>query len=632
MTDRTGRSVQVGVYAPPSLTALSSALRKPFHRMRLITLSLLFMVGTAVSAQAPFLRIYPMTEEPWFSYGGAIDQEGHFIIVQESSDNDVVLSRITPDGEHLWTKQYPLFTEEGFYENCNVVATDDGGIMIAGYTMGNTTIARDGFLMKMDLDGNIISQQRVHAGASSNAFHSLHKGANGYFAAGRADGTAGYDMLLAKIEEDGTIAWSRTFGGSSNSEDWDWARSATQLSDGGYVVVGYGDGIGTTATSGFVVRTDALGNELWARVVSSGVSVEDIIAVTEGSNGDIYLGGRSLGLIVGEVSAFIVKLNSAGQYQWTRVLERGVEVADLHPGPDGGVTWLAVPEFTDGPGRLDIGWGQMDANGTTVRMHVYGDAAGQDRATNMEPLPGGGWVIFGSTNSHRQDSNAGHSPFILTIDEEGNSDCWEIEPARAWTSADAVVTPFTSIAGQGFQTFPMTTGAVALSGGTLDPCCAVTAGYEATNNGFEWTFTNTSTGADSFLWDLGDGTVSQEVSPVHTYADNGTYTVCLTAFGDCGEPVHCTDIGITVGIDDATRVIHVDVFPSPAHGSFTVRSNGQRISSVQLFDAGGRMVMTHAGMLAQRTEVPVAGLATGIYTVQVTLATGDRVRSRVAVN
>jgi PKD repeat protein len=43
-------------------------------------------------------------------------------------------------------------------------------------------------------------------------------------------------------------------------------------------------------------------------------------------------------------------------------------------------------------------------------------------------------------------------------------------------------------------------------------------------------FTDLSTGGDSLLynWDFGDGNVSFEKDPVHTYSQPGTYTVCLT--------------------------------------------------------------------------------------------------------
>ena len=42
------------------------------------------------------------------------------------------------------------------------------------------------------------------------------------------------------------------------------------------------------------------------------------------------------------------------------------------------------------------------------------------------------------------------------------------------------------------------------------------------------TFTNTSTNATTYLWDLNDGTTSTAKDPVNTYT-TGTYTVKLTA-------------------------------------------------------------------------------------------------------
>ncbi|MFH1688576.1 MAG: PKD domain-containing protein [bacterium] len=47
-------------------------------------------------------------------------------------------------------------------------------------------------------------------------------------------------------------------------------------------------------------------------------------------------------------------------------------------------------------------------------------------------------------------------------------------------------------------------------------------------------FTNQSCNASSYLWQFGDGAISDQAGPSHTYAVDGNYTVTLTATGLCG--------------------------------------------------------------------------------------------------
>ncbi len=53
-------------------------------------------------------------------------------------------------------------------------------------------------------------------------------------------------------------------------------------------------------------------------------------------------------------------------------------------------------------------------------------------------------------------------------------------------------------------------------------------------NGATVDFTNTSTDADTYLWDFGDGETSTDMNPSHTYAAAGDYVVTLYAYNDCG--------------------------------------------------------------------------------------------------
>lgn len=66
------------------------------------------------------------------------------------------------------------------------------------------------------------------------------------------------------------------------------------------------------------------------------------------------------------------------------------------------------------------------------------------------------------------------------------------------------------------------------------------------------TFTNISKDATTYAWEFGDGETSTEANPVHTYAENGEYTVTLTASNEVGQSSYSEEIVL------ATAAIKID--------------------------------------------------------------------------
>jgi len=58
-------------------------------------------------------------------------------------------------------------------------------------------------------------------------------------------------------------------------------------------------------------------------------------------------------------------------------------------------------------------------------------------------------------------------------------------------------------------------------------------------------FSNTSNGADSYLWNFGDGNTSTDADPSYTYLADGTYTVTLEATNPCGTVTMSQNITIS---------------------------------------------------------------------------------------
>jgi photosystem II stability/assembly factor-like uncharacterized protein len=73
---------------------------------------------------------------------------------------------------------------------------------------------------------------------------------------------------------------------------------------------------------------------------------------------------------------------------------------------------------------------------------------------------------------------------------------------------------------------------------------STSVGFSSSTIDLTTTFTNTSTNATSYFWNFGDGQTSTQTSPSHTYTSPGSYNVCLTVTGTCGDETVCNYVNI----------------------------------------------------------------------------------------
>ncbi|WP_229393640.1 PKD domain-containing protein [Methanosarcina sp. DH1] len=92
-------------------------------------------------------------------------------------------------------------------------------------------------------------------------------------------------------------------------------------------------------------------------------------------------------------------------------------------------------------------------------------------------------------------------------------------------------------------------------------------------------FKDTSSNANKFLWDFGDGNTSTEVNPVHTYITAGNYTVTLTVKNEHGED---------------TKVAKDYIYTSKAPTTWTVK-NGESIQEVIDTANSGDIIQVYSG-------------------------------------
>ena len=80
-------------------------------------------------------------------------------------------------------------------------------------------------------------------------------------------------------------------------------------------------------------------------------------------------------------------------------------------------------------------------------------------------------------------------------------------------------------------------------------------------------FTDTSTNANTYFWDFGDGNTSTERNPIHTYQEDGEYVVTHTVTNDFGEASAQQTVNLISEPGDEER-LNDDTEPNPINPPF----------------------------------------------------------------
>ena len=139
------------------------------------------------------------------------------------------------------------------------------------------------------------------------------------------------------------------------------------------------------------------------------------------------------------------------------------------------------------------------------------------------------------------------------------------------------------------------------------------------------TFNNLSLGAESYLWDFGNGNTSIAPNPIWTYTAPGTYTVTLVATdSDCTNTMDTYSINIVVAVGQSSGNLSVETteagkvlvaYPNPTNGIVQV-SNVEPNSSYTLVNIEGKVLSTGEFASTEGT-IDMTDVKEGVYYLKV---------------
>jgi len=324
---------------------------------------------------ALFLKIDSSGELEWQSSFGSTENDCIYTIAPTTDSNFIAagycnrpispengygyLVKIAPSGDTLWTKAFgdgPIVT---FY---SVLETPDGGYLIGGDSYATNPEYGDFYLVRTDINGEILWTQTYHDDRGGAAYALLNTSDGNYLVLGyRYTSTDFYQILLYKISDDGDTIWTSELGGS-NSE---FGHSICSTSDGGYMLGGNSNLPGTGG-AGILVKTDSNGGEMWTR--SYGGSENEIIfSIIEIDGGNIIAAGVTNANAYGRNGdAYLFKTDSDGNVWWNYPYGGdGEQVANSLIGTSTGGFVLAGYNDSDSTEADDIYVIETDENGNT---------------------------------------------------------------------------------------------------------------------------------------------------------------------------------------------------------------------------------------------------------------------------
>lgn len=301
-----------------------------------------------------------------------------------------------------------------------VALAGDGGLVIAGETRSYGAGSQDGWLVKLNPDGEE-QWSRTFGGTESDIIYSVQATSDGgYVLAGETHSAEGASAAsshfwLIKTDSLGLEQWQSNYGsstgsGSTSTSNSDVAHAVRQTSDGGFILVG--SSTGTEGESVLLVRTDSQGTMVWDRRLEDinggvGYDVEEI-------SGGFVVAGSANSEDRGS-QAFLVATDSTGDVQWTRYFGGSYndEVRSLAIADDGGYA-LGGFTWSQGAGQSDFWLLKVSGEGEQEWERAFGGVL-RDAAHSIIRTADNGFALAGWSESFR----GGDRLWVVKTDSNG---------------------------------------------------------------------------------------------------------------------------------------------------------------------------------------------------------------------
>jgi hypothetical protein len=380
-----------------------------------------------VASAAPWARVYDTanSEDPTCVIGLP---DGGAFFAGTYDDRIAPLqswwARTDQDGTLLW--QHLTLAGERHEITCCVAVGDE--FILAGHSESAGAWRRDGWVARVAQDGTLAWQQFI-GGSEDDRFDGIAPLTDGgvvligqtlSFSAGDPD----LDAWAVRLTSTGAIVWQQVLGHDTQG---DGLLAVGVVSDDQIIAAGYTWSPTTATPDAWLLEFDGTGSVLSQRAIA-GAGNELARSLVWSAAGDVIVAGTrsAMGGTVGQ--GWAVRVSATG-LTWERGYEDGSQgaVEGIAEAADGAlriVGWTRDDAGTDDDAWLAI----LDADGSVRSSRRYGSPIG-DRFLGLGSTPGSEWYVVGATAVVGMGTS-GREAWLLRLEDSGSdSGCHEIGPA-----------------------------------------------------------------------------------------------------------------------------------------------------------------------------------------------------------
>jgi gliding motility-associated-like protein len=383
-----------------------------------LVIIVLFLFSENLSAQVRFQEVI----------GEANDDRGRSI--RHTSDNgfiiigstysfgaggmDTYLVKINSNGLIAWSKTFGGVLEDDGRGLCEI---SSGGYALVGSTNSFGAGLNDLYLFKTDVTGTLIWSTAIGGTGDDYGFIVEETSDGGLIMVGHTSsyGAGGNDVYLVKTNANGTVLWTKTFGGNGDDRRF----SVVQTIDGGYAIGGYTTSYGAGGADVYLIKTDMNGDEQWTKTFGGLYDDQGFSIAQSSDKGYILTGFANKGDVTTiDNDIYLIKTDEAGTLTWSKTFggTQDDEGNVVRQTSDGGYAVFGF-EASLGFGLYDACLLKTDANGNPVFTKAFG-GTDDDLAISGHYLADNTYALAGFSAS----SGAGSfDVFVVKTDASGNT-------------------------------------------------------------------------------------------------------------------------------------------------------------------------------------------------------------------